>query len=335
MTTIGDVARDVGVAPSTVSYALSGKRPISRMTRLRIEESMRRLGYRPRVRSVPGSCGSGADPLALFAPVRSDTDHAVLLQFIAAIGEAARSQGRGLLLFSDEHGFADVERALTGQFSGAAIVMDVEAADRRVPMLRASRIPTVFIGVPDQADGLYCVDFNFELAGSCAVSHLAGLGHREIGLIGSPRPAYKRGLGYARRLVQGFEKSARQVGAHGCWAPCEPGRDEVRRCLDALTARLPNLTALIVHNEAALPMVLSELSDRGLRVPQDMSVLAIAPQRSMEATPVTSIAIPVRQICRIAVAMVTDQVEASSDPETRLLGPRIADHGTTRRVVRR
>ena len=64
-------------------------------------------------------------------------------------------------------------------------------------------------------------------------------------------------------------------------------------------------------------------------------VLAIAPQRSMEATPVTSIAIPVRQICRIAVAMVTDQVEASSDPETRLLGPRIADHGTTRRVVRR
>lgn len=335
MATIGDVARDVGVSPSTVSYALSGKRPISRITRLRIEESIRRLGYRPRVRSVPGSRGSGTDPLALFAPIRSGTDHAVMLQFIAAIGEAARAQGRGLLLFSDEHASADVERALAAQFPGAAIVLDVESADRRVPMLRASGLPTVFIGVPDEADGLHCVDFNFELAGSCAVGHLARLGHREVGLVGSPHLAYKRGLGYARRLLQGFGKGARLVGTQVCWAPCERSRDEVRRCLDALAARLPDLTALIVHNEAALPVILSELSDRGLQVPHDMSVLAIAPQRSMEPAGVTSIAIPVSQICRIAVAMATNQTEPLSEPETRLLAPRIADHGTTRRIVSR
>jgi transcriptional regulator with XRE-family HTH domain len=43
MVKITDVARHAGVSPSTVSYALSGKRPISEETRRRIEASIRKL----------------------------------------------------------------------------------------------------------------------------------------------------------------------------------------------------------------------------------------------------------------------------------------------------
>ena len=45
MATIGDVAREAGVSRSTVSYALSGNRPISLETRERIDEAIRRLGF--------------------------------------------------------------------------------------------------------------------------------------------------------------------------------------------------------------------------------------------------------------------------------------------------
>ena len=45
MATIGDVARVAGVSRSTVSYALSGKRSISRETRERIDEAIRHLGF--------------------------------------------------------------------------------------------------------------------------------------------------------------------------------------------------------------------------------------------------------------------------------------------------
>ncbi|MEO5921964.1 MAG: LacI family DNA-binding transcriptional regulator, partial [Pseudolysinimonas sp.] len=45
MVTIGDVAREAGVSRSTVSYALTGKRSISRETRDRIDEAIRLLGF--------------------------------------------------------------------------------------------------------------------------------------------------------------------------------------------------------------------------------------------------------------------------------------------------
>ena len=47
MVTITDVARHAGVAPSTVSYVLSGKRAISATTRQRVLSSIRVLGYHP------------------------------------------------------------------------------------------------------------------------------------------------------------------------------------------------------------------------------------------------------------------------------------------------
>ena len=47
MATIADVARQAGVAPSTVSHALSGKRPVAVATRERIITAARELGYEP------------------------------------------------------------------------------------------------------------------------------------------------------------------------------------------------------------------------------------------------------------------------------------------------
>src|SRR4051812_16785391 len=47
MATIKDVAQRAGVAVSTISHALTGKRPVSAQTRQRIFEAIEELGYRP------------------------------------------------------------------------------------------------------------------------------------------------------------------------------------------------------------------------------------------------------------------------------------------------
>ena len=44
MATLADVARHAGVAASTVSYVLSGKRPVSEETRERVARSIQLLG---------------------------------------------------------------------------------------------------------------------------------------------------------------------------------------------------------------------------------------------------------------------------------------------------
>ena len=47
MATLADVARQAGVAASTVSYVLSGRRPISAQTRARVQAAIAELGFHP------------------------------------------------------------------------------------------------------------------------------------------------------------------------------------------------------------------------------------------------------------------------------------------------
>src|ERR1044071_7596087 len=44
---IGEIARRAGVARSTVSYALTGRRPVSAATKQRIQAVIDEIGYRP------------------------------------------------------------------------------------------------------------------------------------------------------------------------------------------------------------------------------------------------------------------------------------------------
>ena len=95
MATIADVASHAGVSMSTVSYVLSGKRPISEETRQRVEEAIRELGYRPHAgaRALASSDGGGADSSEVAAasprrPRRSDAMFYSLLVEVQVSGTA-------------------------------------------------------------------------------------------------------------------------------------------------------------------------------------------------------------------------------------------------------
>src|SRR5207302_647483 len=84
MVKITDVARHAGVSPSTVSYALSGKRPISEETRQRIEASIRELGYRPHA-GARALASSRSNVLALVIPLRTGIHVPVVMQFAVSV----------------------------------------------------------------------------------------------------------------------------------------------------------------------------------------------------------------------------------------------------------
>ena len=52
--TMRDVAKEAGVTSAAVSYALSGKRPISEETRRRVEQAIERLGFTPNMAAQTG-----------------------------------------------------------------------------------------------------------------------------------------------------------------------------------------------------------------------------------------------------------------------------------------
>lgn len=330
MVTINDVATAAGVAPSTVSYVLSGKRSISPRTRRLVEDSIRRLGYHPHA-GARALASSKTNVLALVVPLRTDLNVSVVMEFVASAATAARAHDHDLLLLTKNEGPAGLQRVTSSARADALLVMDVEAADPRVPMLLALDRPVVLIGVPDHPDGLSCVDLDFVAAGSLCARHLADLGHRRIALVGPSPAVYERGTSYASRFLRGFTETAAERGVEADARACAHSYEAMAACLDSLFAGDTPPTGLVVHNEAVLPGTLSELRHRGLRVPEDVSVVAVCPTTMAEqhAVSLTTVAIPAEEVGALAVEMVVRQLDGHTAPEVRLLSPRLDRRDST------
>ena len=330
MATIDDVARAAGVSASTVSYVVSGKRPVSAPTRRRVERVIRELGYRPHA-GARALASSRTNVLALMAPLRAGVNVSVIMQFVAGVVTGARSADYDVLLITQDDG-AGLERVAYGSMVDALIMMDIEADDPRVPVLAGLRQPGVLIGVPRETEGLSCVDLDFEQAGRTAVRHLVDLGHRRIALIGSPRAVLERHTSYADRMLRGFQaQAAAAPRIEGVYEPCESSHAGAVDAVDRVLARIPDVTGVIVHNEVALPGVVAALRDRGLAVPGDISVVAVCPYDVAvgQPLPLTSVDIPAHAIGRVAVEMAMDRIGGDQPAETRLLAAVLTTRGST------
>jgi DNA-binding LacI/PurR family transcriptional regulator len=323
--TIIDVARAAGVAPSTVSYVLSGKRSISPQTRRVVEQSIRQLGYHPHA-GARSLASSRTNVLALVTPLREDLNVPGVMEFVAAMATAARNYDQDLLLLTKDEGLAALRRVTSSALADGLIVMDVEAADARIPTLLSLGRPVVLVGAPAEPTGLACVDLDFTAAGSACIDHLGDRGHRAVTLIGPSPATYRRGIASAGRFLHGFTETAQARGIRATARPCAHTYAAIRACLDELLATEP--TGIVVHNEAVLATVLSELQRRGLKVPDDVSVIAVCPDTmaTCGSVPLTSIAIPAAELADLAVRMTVHKVP----PETRLLAPRLTVRASTR-----
>lgn len=326
MATISDVARAAGVSISTVSYVLSGRRPISPGTRARVEAAIADLNYHPHA-GARALAGRRTNVLALVAPLRADINVPVIMQFVTAVVTAARSYGHDVLLLTNEEGTAGLERVAGTAMVDALILMDVERDDVRLPAIRRLHRPSVLIGLPDRPGDVSCVDLDFTAAGYSALQHLAGHGRRAIGLLGPPPGVYQRGTSYATRFLAGFTDAAKDLGVAVAVQPCEPTFTGVETALAGLDAALPELTGLVVHNESALMPLLEQLRASGRSVPGDVSIVAVCPRDVAYVHPVrlTSIDIPALEVGTLAVEMAMGLLDGGRHAETRLLAPNLVE----------
>jgi DNA-binding LacI/PurR family transcriptional regulator len=324
-----DVARRAGVSPSTVSYVLSGNRPISAETRRRVEESIAELGFRPHAgaRSIRRQ---STNVVAMVLPMLADGQSGVQMQFVFAVLHAARSQGFNLLLLTAEDGVAEINNVVDSAMVDGVIVMEIQVHDPRVPVLRALGRPAVLIGTPDQGGELVHVDFDFAAAGTMCVQYLHDLGHRHIGLLGQAADTFAREAGYALRARDGVLRELEARGLPPVWTPAQPSPAGVAEAIEELFGQDPDLSALIVYNEQALPFVLDRLSQLGRRIPGDMSIVAICPddQAGRLIPPVSDVALPAMELGHLAFERLAGLITGTEQPTSTLLEPQLNRRGS-------
>ncbi|WP_392674026.1 LacI family DNA-binding transcriptional regulator [Streptomyces sp. LN785] len=330
MVTLAEVAQHAGVSASTVSYVLSGKRSISVSTRERVERSIQQLGYHPNA-GARALASSRSNIIALMVPLRTDMYVPVMMEIAIAVATTARTHGYDVLLLTGEEGPTAVRRIAGSSLADAMILMDVELHDERLPLLRETGRTAVLIGLPADTDGLTCVDLDFEATGALCVEHLAGLGHREIAMIGEAAAVYERHTGFAERTVDGVRAKAQEAGVRVLHRSCEGGYAAMAQTLARIFDERPGTTGFIVQNEAAVEPLLNLLRQQGRAVPEDVSVVAICPEQvaSQASVRLTSVAIPAQEMGRRAVEQVVSKLGERGTDEVELLTPELTVRAST------
>src|SRR4051794_1586074 len=173
---IGEIARRAGVSRSTVSYTLTGKRPVSDETRRRIQAVIDELDYRPNA-SARALKEGRTRTLGLVIPPASQRLTDMQLGFVASVVEAAARVDLDVLL-SPSGGDHDrsFERVVTGRRVDRVTRKERPLSGDRVTRLQQPGLPFVTIGRTAEPGGTSWVDVDYNGLIARCVDHLADLG---------------------------------------------------------------------------------------------------------------------------------------------------------------
>lgn len=324
MTTMADIARRAGVSVSTVSYVLSGKRPISEETRRRVLEEIRKADFRPNA-AGRALASRRSRTIALLYPVDAAGLTRMPLEFVISAAEEAGRRGYALIVSTSS---AEDEEILSKHQRGAVdgvILMEVALHDPRVELLRRREVPFTMIGHCADNTGLSYVDLDFPKAIEEAVAHLTGLGHRHIALIDRTSTQNEFGYGPSMRSRTGFRTSIARHHVAGRHLPCAATAEDGARVTRELLAAHPRPTAIISLNTEALGGIYGSVREQGKSIPADLSVVAITSPRIAEfmVPQLTSVDFPAAQMGRMGVEFLVRRLEGgvNAEIEQSLLKP--------------
>jgi DNA-binding LacI/PurR family transcriptional regulator len=318
---IGEIARRAGVSRSTVSYALSGKRPVAPATRKRIQDVIDELGYRPNATARALKEGR-TRTIGLVIPPASNRLTHMQLDFVASVVDAAARADLDVLL-SPSGGDHDksFERLVSESRVDGVILMEIRVEDARVGRLQQARLPFVGIGHTAGDQDMCWIDIDYAGLIRHTVRHLADLGHRKVALVNRSPELVAAGYGPALRAAEGFAAATAERGMEGIEIACGDDARSGQDCLGTLLAAHPDLTALTTINEAALPGIQRALDDAGLTVPHDFSVTGVAalPWAEDFHPPLTAADVPALEMGDKAVRLLVERIAAPLTPPRHIL----------------
>ena len=328
------LAKELGLSTSTVSRALNGYQDVNAQTRLRVQETANRLGYRADVGARRLVRGSAEAIGIVYSAAFEFLGNPQFLDMAGGLAERLNQDHFDLLLAvaPDEGDIEVYDRLFRGGRVDAVVVPNTRVEDVRILHLMEKGYPFLAYGRTAHCDRHAWFDFDNDRGSQMAVEHLLGLGHRRIAYIHSPLElnfAFQRHRGFVTAMQAANLPcpNALQVGAS---ADRRSGLEAVKKLMD-----LPlRPTAIVVDNNLGGIGVLRGLLDAGLTLGVDVSVVVhgvIPSDTFLFGLEVTTVTQPTAHTTGVAMAEMVLQVGNSShgSPLQQLRQPELVVGSTT------
>lgn len=331
MVTLQTVAERAGVSAAVVSAAVSGSKSVrmSPSTRKRVEEAIRELGY------VTNHAAKAlkTSRTGLVATITPNLSNPVFDEALRGVQDAADAN-RGAILLSDSDRVSPGSNLLsrlvgTGMVDGFLVRFHT-AAEENISIFQQRNVPCVVLNGP--TDGVnVCVwvdDYRGIFVGT---THLLKLGHRRIAMLGGPPTPFTEDT-----RVDGFRDafSARDLTPPPAEAVVR-GYDPtaIRSTVSQLMKSSEPPTAIIIDNIVAARGLIAAVADLGLRLPDDLSVVAYhdIPQADYYRPALTTIKMPLYE-AGVKGYEVLQRMIAGEKVKSHIVrrpAPKIIDRGST------
>lgn len=328
--TIKDIAKVAGVSHTTVSRALNGNPAISSETRQRIEKLAHDMGYVP---SAVAQSLLSRQTFTVGMVVTSIADP-FISRVVEGVENIAQATNYSVFLATSynnpEQEIRIVETLQRRRVDGI-IVTSSKVGSIYSERQDQIQVPIVLINNQEPGDYLYSVGVDDIRGARLAVEHLIGLGHRQIGYIGTAsRPNSNR------HRFEGYRLALEQAGL--VFDPALvflPETMDDFRCGEAALSRClaQRVTAVFCYNDLTAIGILKACQRQGVTVPDQLSVIGFDNiEATLYVTPtLTTIHQPRRRMGEMAMTMLLN-IFAGQSPQDKLLPGELVVRESTRPI---
>jgi len=312
--TIRRVAELAGVSIATVSRTLAQPDKVAEATREKVLEAVRATGFVPNRQAVDFRRRATGNIVLL---VR-DITNPFYLEIYRGIEERAFASSYRVLMgdaqYDDTRVMRYLEMARNGQADGVILM-----TGWLPPSMPEASLPKTVIALEVIAgSGLPSVAIDNRAAAKLAVRHLIDLGHRRVAHIAGPTRLLMSSERHA-----GYVDALREAGIEAVPELTRIGDFHFGSGLSAAQALLSgqaDFTAIFASNDEMAVGAINGLRARGLRVPEDVSVVGFDDMDYALSSdpPLTSIRQPRREIGRKAMQMLIDLLSGEDLPHANV-----------------
>jgi LacI family transcriptional regulator len=313
--TIASIADQAGVSVATVSKVLNGRDEVAPATRERVQTLLDETSYERRRRAVPKQVG-------LVDVVIATLSTPYAYEVLRGAEKEAHRFGVSLILTvtHDQHDRPrEWIKTLAARQTDGAVFVVAAVHQRVVRRLRTLNVPLVAVDPVglSSADvpSIGCTNW---AGGFSATEHLIELGHRRIAVIGGPPEmmcSQERIAGHEAALIKAGIPRSRSLVRHGNFYVSGG-----RKAAAELLGLRDRPTAIFAGSDEQARGVYDEAHARGLRIPEDLSVVGFDDVEICEwmSPRLTTVHQPIDQMAALAIRTVLQGPPTGGETPARI-----------------